>query len=447
MRVVRAFFCENEYYLLPDGYTENGLPDSGVLSVLRLKTENCAPPDFIENEWEETEFFFGLQPVFFVDAYLRSQEEYREILESNEAQNCLDCIFYERQKRGEINCRTALPLNGGCYRKRTEQGLSFGEKALAFLSRFAEALDEIQRLYDSGEQKQAEKKIKELLAEFFLPLDPYLQRDENGNFILCFSGNLFSAEGLSVVLKALADAFNEEGSLLNKKGWKMYPFYPKDIFQPKLKPDYIKKPPKLFYSVDGETGDIVIAVYEKGAEDWSEKVAKRKNEALYKYLCFALGEDVILAGTHTVKICGEIPTDKTEVSADELDKILRSHVKELYGEYPFPAPFFLQPTTDGNDCFYPYKENPKGWATICPEFAPDYFVPFEGENEEELPLNAFMKFMTGGGMFEALGIGYAYVYLPVEEEFPYEKREVLEDWLIDYLKKTNEPGREFVLKV
>ena len=156
---------------------------------------------------------------------------------------------------------------------------------------------------------------------------------------------------------------------------------------------------------------------------------------------------MILAGTHTVKICGEIPTDKTEVSADELDKILRSHVKELYGEYPFPAPFFLQPTTDGNDCFYPYKENPKGWATICPEFAPDYFVPFEGENEEELPLNAFMKFMTGGGMFEALGIGYAYVYLPVEEEFPYEKREVLEDWLIDYLKKTNEPGREFVLKV
>ena len=443
MREVRAFFCENEYYLLPDGYTENGLPDSGVLSVVRLKTENCVPPDFIEEEWEETEFSFGLKPVFFVDVNLYSEEEYAERFGERFAAVCSDCEALCPNKKDNI-----LPLFGDCYGKirQKEEKFSFFWKSVYFLSELSRRTSELEEMISAGEKNRAEKVVQDMLGEFFFPLDTFIGTDEDGFFALCFSGNLFSAEGLSAATKAIADSANAEGSVLYEKKWRIYPYFPQGIFRPVLRPDYLKRPPKLYYSVNADTEDIEVFVYEKGADEWSVKKAGRKNDALYRYLCFALGEDIILAGTHTVKICGEIPEGKTPVSAAELSEILKGHVLDLYGEYPFPAPFFLRPASERDATFYPYKEHPVGWVTICPEFPPEIEEQedFSGADKD---FSAFLQFLSGGGAFEALGIGYAYLYLPYEEGLGYEKREIVEDWLLDCLEKKSDPGYRSILKI
>ena len=105
-----------------------------------------------------------------------------------------------------------------------------------------------------------------------------------------------------------------------------------------MRPDYFKKPPRIFFSEEAETGAAEIVFYEKDAESWSPKKTALRKKALYGYLCHYVGENVLLAGSASIAVTEKFPADKREVTAEELAELIERRAEDIYeGEIPFPA--------------------------------------------------------------------------------------------------------------
>lgn len=425
-----AFFYQNEYYLFPDGVEKvSELSALGEVEVLRLKKENCNPPNFI---WEEQEKAVILvsAPAYLTKVNLFSKAEYEELFGEISKTRCENCAF----RFGDCEKRKTLSLDGVCYkRKSIGEEKSFGDGIKTFISALSGRANEIKTLIDCNEQKQLNDLVCGLLNEFFVPMETFGGRNEQGKYALCFSAKEYAIEGITVALLALVKGANSEDSPVYQEGLFLFPFLPREIYKPKLSPDYLKKSPRIFYAYDEETGDCEIAVYEKKADEWSEKVAKNRSKNAYRYLCSIVGEDLLYSVTSRVQIVSEIPLEKREVSGEELLQELQNIAFQTYGDeyFPFPAPFVLEPTVVPKNTT-PYKENFKVWITACPELAPS--LSPVGEENEELFQAAF-RGAAVYGILSSVGIRYAYVYLPNGGTLEDENRYAVEDGLETLLKE------------
>jgi hypothetical protein len=264
-------------------------------------------------------------------------------------------------------------------------------------------------------------------------METYGGRNEKGDYALCFSAKEYAIEGITTALLALVKGANAKGSLVKDAGLFLFPFLPRGIYAPKLSPDYYKKPPRIFYRFDEDTESCEIEIYEKKACEWSESVAKKRTKNAYRYLCFAIGEDLLCATASRVQIVSEIPIDKRELNVEELLETLHESVAETYhdGFFPYPNPFVLEPTVEPKNTT-PYKENFKVWITACPELAPS--LSPVGEEDEEL-FEAAFRGAAVYGILSSVGIGYAYVYLPNGGTLEDKNRYAFEDCLEDELQK------------
>lgn len=129
----------------------------------------------------------------------------------------------------------------------------------------------------------------------------------DGKYCLCLGSNGYPQQGLRAVLKMFADTANKPACPMAEAGWRVYPYFPKGVYKPALRPDYFKRPPRIFYSEEAETGAAEIAVYEKDAESWSAKKTAIRKKAIYGYLCHYVGEDVLLAAAPAIAVAGKLP--------------------------------------------------------------------------------------------------------------------------------------------
>lgn len=397
---VKAFFYDYKYYLLPEiCESAEEVKKLKCAEVKRLKEENCMAPDFVY-ESIETELLIIEEPdcVFPVTVSLYSREEYDALLLKQVKGRCPGCARYSDDGTDEMNGHyREMSLSGVCYSREDESPdslFSFGRAAIWFWERVAASADELAALADAGDQKGVNALVNGILTNFFLPLE-FFAGVEDGRYCLCMSSGNYPQHSLRVILKALSETAAREDSAMNEAGWRVYPYFPKDVYVPALRPDYFKRPPRLFCS-DGEEGGTEIAVYEKGAEEWSERKLAGRKAAVYKYLCRYIGENVLLASCEFIAFVGTPPKGKREVTVEELSEILEQEAKERFDDkVVFPPPIFLE-TSGMVENALPYKAEIRTWMTVCPELSPEL-------SDEVLPDYA---------LFEAVGIIYAYIYLP-----------------------------------
>lgn len=407
---INAFFYQNEYYLFPEGVDDvETLRSMGEVKVLRLKKDRCLPPDFKYEETEETVICVSA-PAYPVAVNLWRTDEYDERLVQCVKSRCVGCARFSGDETDLDGHYTELSQNGVCYLKKSEdEPLSFGEGMRSFLYAVAKRADEIKRLTDENEQEKLSELVCSLLNEFFVPLETFGAKSENGQYCVCFSAKEYEIEAITATLLAIVKAANAEDSPTKQAGLFFYPFFPREIYKPRLSPDYFKNPPRLFFGYNEGTDAFEISVYEKNSDEWSEKVAKKRKKNAYRYLCSLVGEDLLSAVATRVQITWEIPVDKTETDGNGLWEELQKAAMGIYGEepFPFPTPFVLRPLIPTQRTT-PFKENFRLWVTVCPELAPS-LSPVGEENEEMFQV-AFQGAAVYG-ILSSVRIGYAYVYL------------------------------------
>jgi hypothetical protein len=427
LKGLKGFFYQNEYYLLPDGYASaQELPLLEELWVKHLFSDDCVPPDFVEEESEWTALCLE-EPAYPATVNLHAKADYERQIFDLAVTRCDGCAH------ANTGCERlgSLSLSGLCYIREGEEDVCFAEEIYSFVERLSENLEQLALCVDEGNQKAFSATVHKLMDGFFLPAACYGGVTEDGRYFLAFSGNVFSVQGFSVIMSTVCAVANDEKSAFSQKGWVMYPYFPKDIYAPKTRPDYTKHPPRIFCREQTESGEMDIYLFVEGAEEWPDKLAISRNKALYAYLCNQIGEDLLLAGASGVRIVGEIPDGADEVTAQELLQGLEKLVKGYHGYVPYPAPYYLKPSSAPMGC-YPYKEGTTGWMTVCPEFSP---AP-EDEDETETMKNLFLR-----GSMEALGIGYAYLFFPSRDDEETMPRDVFDEYLINEVEKLESPYR------
>lgn len=426
---MKAFFYEYKYYLLPqECASAEDVKRLKATEVKRLKEENCMAPDFVY-ESVQTEFLKIEEPdrVFPATVNLYTKEEYDARLKKQVEKRCPGCVRYGGDSNDLEGHHREIALDGVCYSRAVERELpSFGICARWFWEDISEKLDLLAEKIGQGDQRGLNGILNGYLERFFLPLEFYGGVKEKGEYFLCVSANVYQQlHGVRAIVKMLAETANRAESPMAAAGWRVYPYFPKEIYRPSLRPDYFKRPPRIFYSEEAETGAAEIVVYERGAEEWSAKKVQSRKKAIYAYLCRYVGEDVLLGGSASLSVSEKLPEGKKEISAEELSEIMERRTREIYdGEIPFPAPLYLRADETEIDTL-PLKEKVQTWATVCPEMSPERLI------EEPQPNNT---------LYEEFGIVYAYIYLPTdrEEDYGAAKKEVL-DWYLSHADEYPQP--------
>ncbi len=429
---LKAFFYDYKYYLLPENCESvEDVKKLRSTEVRRLKEENCMAPNFV-CESIETEFLTIEVPdrVFAATVNLCTREEYDVLLGKQVEKRCPGCARFGGGADDLTGHHREMSLEGVCYSRETKgEAYSFGRCARWFSFEIAESVNVLAEYIDKGDQKSVGKLVNGLLTQFFPPVDVYGGVAE-GRYCLCLSENAYSRHGVRLIVKMLADTANHPSSPLAQAGWTVYPYFPKGIYFPALRPNYFKRPPKLFYADNPEDDGAEIVVYEKGSDEWSPRRAASRKSALYKFLCHYIGEDILLAGSSSISVTGTLPGDKRAADAEELARLVEARARAFFQNEPlFPPPLYLQSDGAQVDAL-PYKENTRTWVTLCPEFSPER-LPEEPESNNTV--------------FEALGIVYAYIYLPGRfiDGLDMEKKETL-DWYLghagEYPEPITEPG-------
>lgn len=425
---LKAFFYEYKYYLLPEecGSVED-LKKQKTWEVKRLKEELCMAPNFVY-ESMETEFLtiedFSL--VFPAEANLYPCEEYDEILRKQVDCVCPKCVRYTDDGDPSLNGHhREISLDGVCYLRETEdERWSFAYCAEVFWYRIAKRTEELLKYIEKNKQEKIEKLFSEELEHFFLPNDVYAGYDENGPCIAFYANDYGCFPGIRLILKELADVANAEGSPMKEEGWTVYPYLPKGMAPVCKKPDYVQNPPRLFMRIEEGTDEVNVRFYEPKLNRVKEKTAMQMSEAAYQYICYCVGEDVLLGGCSTYQRVGGIPEDMQEVTPEELEKALLTSAEIEDRGVPFPAPMFMG-EYDEEPEMLPFKQNLQFAMTVCPEYSP------EKKNEN----------MEGGNtIFESFGIVYAYLYMPKgNSEADFEERMNAFHWYLEHIDEYPEP--------
>lgn len=415
---VRAFFYEYKYYLLPDDCAETAELPEGEFPAKRLKEERCLAPDFIyESIAEEVLKIEDRAKVFPVSVNLYSRAEYDALLRVQVEKHCPGCLRYSEgdgDGDGLSGHHREISLSGVCY-EREEEGErpSFADCVRFFWDFVGENLNRIAAWADEGNQTEINKLLNGVLSRFFLPLD-FFCGEEDGHYCLCMSAHEYPTYDLFPVVSALASSAGLPRFRLCAEGWSVYPYFAKGVYKPRLRPDYFRRPPRLFVTMENGGEFPSIAVLEEGASEWSSRRINGRKSAAYKYLCASLGEDLLLAGSESIGLADRMHGNAREVTIEELAEILAARTEEAFGRVLFPAPLLLHAGPDESDRPrpLPYKEKVRDWVTTCYLMSPEY------------PSDS-----AGSSLFEVFGIGYAYLYFPDSgAEGDSEKRRVWEDY-------------------
>ncbi len=425
---VKAFFYEYKYYVLPDECenTED-LKKQKVWEVKRLKEELCMAPDFVY-ESMETELLTIEDPsrVFPARANLYESAEYDAILKKQVECVCAKCENYMDNGDESLNGHhREISLDGVCYLRETaEEPWSFAFCAEVLWGRIARKTENLLEYIEKRKQDKIQKTVAEELGKFFLPNTVYGGYDDKGPCLAFHANDYAQFPGIGLILKMLADVANEENSPMRSVGWTVYPYLPKGMAPLSSKTDYAKKSPRIFISSDEETGVTDIRFYEPRINRAKEKEMLALSEDAYRYLCFCVGEDVLLNTCGSYRLVGEIPEDMQETMPEKLEEILVANRRAAGMEIEFPVSMFMG-KYDEEPEMLPFKQDLQFAVTRCPEFSP------EKKNEE----------LEGGNtIFEDFDIVYAYLYMPKgKSEADFEERMQAFHWYLEHIYEYPEP--------
>ncbi len=427
---LKAFFYEYKYYLLPDSCESvDDLKKEKAWEVKRLKEELCMAPDFVY-ESMETELLTIEYPerVFPAEINLYTCEEYDKLLREQVKRVCATCANYVDEGDGSLDGHhREISLDGVCYLKeREDERWSFAFCAEVAWERIADKGEELLKYIEKSKQDKIFKLVSEELGRFFLPNAVYGGYDEEGPCLAFYANDYAGHPGIRLILKMLAETANKEGCGLQEYGIKVYPYLPKGMLPAVKKPDYVKKPSRLFVKEDEETGELFVGLFEPKLAKADEERAVRMSEAAYQYVCYCVGENALLGGCSGYSMLEELPADMREVAATELEELLlkRAQPEESMPEPFFPSPYFREAYEEEPEML-PYKEALELAMTLCPEFSPERL----NENME-----------GGNTVYEDFNIVYAYLYMPKgDNDFDAETRMGTLVWYLQNLEQYPEP--------
>ena len=400
---VKAFFYEFKYYLMPEGCEElEDVRRLKLASVKRCKEEFCLAPDFVEESIVDEELVIERpEHVFPVLINLYTREEYDAALLKQIKNKCIGCYCFsdENDKTIDLNVRyeiekhsySEMSLSGICYGRIDGNGVTADFLLARFWEWCAEDADELRLLIRGGDEKMLNRFLNTRLEKLFLPLD-FFAAEQDGKYCLCMSAGRYPYQGMRLIPWALKEAFDKL-NIEELSDFVVYPYFKAELYRPVLRPDYAAHPPKMFFETIGE--ETKLTVYDKDADKRSDKSLALRKRAFYKYLCSEIGENVLLAGVEKIVFSSK-PSAGEEVTAGDLKERLTKLAKSAYGgEIPFPAPMYLSAGGEVSEEL-PYKEETSAWKTVCSEMSPE-----KAWAEDSV-----------AGLFEPLGIGYAYIFLP-----------------------------------
>ncbi len=425
---LKAFFYEYKYYLLPEGcYDVDDLKREKVWEVKRLKEELCMAPNFVY-ESMETELLTIEHPerVFPAEVDLYNREEYDKLLWEQVKCVCSTCANYVDNGDGSLDGHhREISLDGACYiKQREEERWSFAFCAETIFDSIGAEGERLLKYIEKNKQDSIYKLVSERLGKFFLPNTVYGGYDEEGPCLAFYANDYAAYPGIRLILKMLADTANKESCWLSEYV-KVYPYLPKGMLPTVKRPDYVKSPPRLFMKID-EQENICLGLYEPKLATAKEAYALKIANAAYQYLCYRMGENVLLGGCAAYSVLETLPTDMQEVTAEELEALLlkRAKPEESIPEPFFPPPYFREAYEEEPEML-PHKESLTFAMTVCPELSP------EKSNED-----------TEGGntVYEGFNIVYAYLYIPKERsDFDFDSRMNTLVWYLQNLEQYPEP--------
>ena len=131
---MKVLNCNYEYYLFPDGI--NSLKEfvdyvnqhfNTFIPLVRLKTDNCVAPYFIEEDRQLSYVnFSSISSITEEEAEVMPRKEYDVRLEQTARTKCVNCHYFEASEPlCDDNTRSFLCLNGKCSlfieKKKTEE--------------------------------------------------------------------------------------------------------------------------------------------------------------------------------------------------------------------------------------------------------------------------------------------------------------------------------------
>ena len=403
----RAFFYEYRYYLLPEDCAGTEDLPEGEFEAKRLREDDCLAPDFVfDNISAEKLCIRDREKVFPVSVNLYTRGEYDEQLRNQVRRKCEGCVRYSGSCEGEDGLSghyREMSLSGVCYIRQREgdslgSGPSFSEWIRIFWYFCEPMLDRLAGWAEKDDQRSVNRALNKILTRFFYPFEFYCGK-EDGQYCLCFSAWTCHPDARAVAC-LLAEEGSGEDSPLSGKGWKVYPYFPKGVYKPRLRPDYFRRPPRMFCGPNDDFSEICIL--DKEADRWTEQQQIGRKKALYRYLCSTIGEDVLLAGSESVSFTAQVPEGREEVTAEELAERIAKNVRPYAGENGekiFPPVYYFRPNpeAEAERKPLPFKGDTIEWVTVCCGLGPE--CPQEGER----------------AYLEEAGIVYAYLFFPAND--------------------------------
>lgn len=332
---LRALFYEYKYYLLPDGLTLDEVKLRGTIALTRLREELCMAPNFIyESMCEETLTVEAPERAFETTVNLYTHAEYDEILLGAVKRVCAGCECYMDTDDVDLNGHhREIALSGSCYLRHTkDESPSAARCAQWFWSHVAVLLNDLSACIDQGDQAKLNAILEEPTRRVSYPIR-YYGTISQGQYCLCMSAERAYSSDYCNVLSYLAMVANSKESELNAAGWKVYPYFPKNVFRYQGTKSYRDDEPVLSLLPIDISGKYAVAIYHTNASCLSDEAENELINETSDRIREKIGEDkelAILAG-YTIGTDEEHLCSLNEI-CEKLENVIAKYEAEDDGD-------------------------------------------------------------------------------------------------------------------
>lgn len=321
-----AFFYDNQYYLLPEGYpTVDDLADAvtdglGELTLTRLNDTKCMAPYFSDKAPEAVRITLDPEkPLFPCEAELMTQAEYNDRLRKVVTAFCPGCRNFEGDAEDLTGHHEEISLDSVCFIRDHMQGTY---PVNVWMDSFVDIFDPVAygQLIDEEKYEEAAERWEKELSETALDMVPpvYFTK-EDGKYALYTTTYLEHEDRLLMgyLMKQLTEAYGDT--------WVFKHYLPRGYFAPEAyEPTSILLEPEE----NAPTPVFNITLY---AEEQASA------SPYYLWICGTIGEDVFHAVCNGFQILPDDDVAENALSPDEAADVIL-HLSENLSEQQLVMP-------------------------------------------------------------------------------------------------------------
>lgn len=326
-----AFFYDNQYYLLPEGYdTAEALADAvedglGELTLPRLNDTKCMAPYFSDKAPEAVRITLDPEkPLFPCEVELMTQAEYDDRLRKVVTAFCPGCRNFGGDADDLTGHHEEISLDSVCFIRDHKEGTY---PVNVWMDSFVDFFDPeaYGQLIDNGQYEEAAERWEAELSQTAIDMVPpvYFTK-EDGKYALYATTYLEHEDRLLMeyLMKQLNEAYSDT--------WIFKHYLPRGYFAPEAcEPSAVLLEP----DENAPTPIFDITLYAAELESASP---------YYLWLCGALGEDVFHAVCNGLHILPDDDVDENALSPEEAADVILHLAESLHEQQLImPSPSIL----------------------------------------------------------------------------------------------------------